>query len=521
MQGEFRGDFTRDSSNLTKHFRHVLLQGGRVQLDADWNEQVEILLDYVQCLGQDLISFHGGRGDGFKIFAAKDTDELKKAISLDTTAAQLSRSKEVDEFDIQADDFVIFPGRYYVEGIPCKHDDLLDAEGIPWTYNHQPYRRILDPEKSLSKLYDPDVPLLVYLDVWERHISYVEDYNPAIPGIREVGLGGPDTATRSQVVWQVKVIPAPGLEVMRNAGLRPIFEAKPLPDNSDNLVKLYAQIKNLARDSFRAYLQASSVELKPGNGRLKARAASVDKSTDLCRISPKSRFRGPENRLYRVEILRVVEHQPIFAWSRDNSAVIFPILNVNSGDDTITLHLEHLGRDSRYSISAGDWVELVHDVRVLDDQPRQLLKVDSTDTYERTVTLTQSASTATIDLGDIDQQQHPYLRRWDSPGELLVEQPIANNGWISLEDGIEIKFEDIPTDDKKSQPYRVDDYWLIPARTATGDVEWPKEAGSLQPKALLPKGITHYYAPLAIVSVSNGEVNVQGDCRRRFLKLWN
>ncbi len=41
---------------------------------------------------------------------------------------------------------------------------------------------------------------LVYLDVWERHITALED-----DYIREKALGGPDTATRTQVVWQVKI----------------------------------------------------------------------------------------------------------------------------------------------------------------------------------------------------------------------------------------------------------------------------------------------------------------------------
>src|SRR6516164_9657343 len=46
---------------------------------------------------------------------------------------------------------------------------------------------------------------LVYLDVWERHLSYLEDEGDL--NMREVALGGPDTATRTKVVWQVKVIP--------------------------------------------------------------------------------------------------------------------------------------------------------------------------------------------------------------------------------------------------------------------------------------------------------------------------
>ena len=39
----------------------------------------------------------------------------------------------------------------------------------------------------------------IYLDVWERLITCLED-----DSIREVALNGPDTAARTQVVWQVR-----------------------------------------------------------------------------------------------------------------------------------------------------------------------------------------------------------------------------------------------------------------------------------------------------------------------------
>ena len=37
-----RGDFTRDSFDRRHHYTRVLMQQGRVQLDADWNEQSAI-----------------------------------------------------------------------------------------------------------------------------------------------------------------------------------------------------------------------------------------------------------------------------------------------------------------------------------------------------------------------------------------------------------------------------------------------------------------------------------------------
>ena len=55
-----RGDFSRDTFNPGKHYAGVLMQQGRVQLDADWNEQIAILLRSLETLTKDLIGPYGG-----------------------------------------------------------------------------------------------------------------------------------------------------------------------------------------------------------------------------------------------------------------------------------------------------------------------------------------------------------------------------------------------------------------------------------------------------------------------------
>ncbi len=45
-----KGDFSRLTFDPRKNFSSVLMQQGRVQLDADWNEQGAILLHYVRTL---------------------------------------------------------------------------------------------------------------------------------------------------------------------------------------------------------------------------------------------------------------------------------------------------------------------------------------------------------------------------------------------------------------------------------------------------------------------------------------
>ena len=62
MQGELRHDGSRFTSiyNRRKNYLRILMQQGRVQLDADWNEQVDTLLYHLQTLTSDLVGPHGG-----------------------------------------------------------------------------------------------------------------------------------------------------------------------------------------------------------------------------------------------------------------------------------------------------------------------------------------------------------------------------------------------------------------------------------------------------------------------------
>src|SRR4051812_21238116 len=58
-----KADLSRVTFNPHQHFSRVLMQQGRVQLDADWNEQTSILLHHLRNLAADLIGPHGGPGD--------------------------------------------------------------------------------------------------------------------------------------------------------------------------------------------------------------------------------------------------------------------------------------------------------------------------------------------------------------------------------------------------------------------------------------------------------------------------
>jgi hypothetical protein len=72
------------------------------------------------------------------------------------------------------------------------------------------------------------------------------------------------------------------------------------------------------------------------------------------------------------------------------------------------------------------------------------------------------------------------LRRWDRPAGVLAlggegqatdgSMLIQEDPWIELEAGVQVYFEHVAL---FRRTYRRGDDWLIPARTATGDVLWP------------------------------------------------
>ena len=474
MQGEFRGDFTRDTYDKSKHFLRVLMQQGRVQLDADFNEQTSILLNRLQTLAKDVFGLQGGPEEncGFEFIGTEE--QINNINNLKEEEKQ--KLKQM----LQSQGYLISKGNYYVNGILCENDEFI-------SYSQQPdfIPEPIDP----CKVQLNGTTYLAYLDVWERHISPIEDHDDLKINIREVALGGADTATRSKLVWQVKL--------------------KQLKDNQDIETLVKQVTKN--HDYFRSVLGQEL--LKSGEGKIIARVTKPSSGiNDPCIIPFNSKFRGTENHLYRAEIFTDPpddnKNKLSFVWSRENSSIVFPIVTstvINSS--AIALNLEYLGKDKDSSLSAGDWVEIIDDDYILQNSDRQLLKVEQVDRIENQVILSGDGKNKIL-----LKEKHPLLRRWDS-GEVKVNLSDVNNKWFPLEDGIEIQFQG----DIQNSFYQVGDYWLIPVRTATGNVEWPKRKngeGKLEPQPQLPHGTNHYYAPLAIILGNPNKVIIH-DCRTK------
>ena len=69
-----KGDFSRQTFDPTKHYNGVLMQQGRVQLDADWNEQQAIHRYRTETATYDIIGYSGApaQNPGFEITLGQD-----------------------------------------------------------------------------------------------------------------------------------------------------------------------------------------------------------------------------------------------------------------------------------------------------------------------------------------------------------------------------------------------------------------------------------------------------------------
>jgi hypothetical protein len=490
-----KGDFSRPTR--TPNATRVLMQQGRVQLDADWNESVSLGIERLRAVAADLIGPHGGpkQALGYGVLARDSEPARLEAAGAAGLAAQL-----------QPGDFIVARGRYYVGGWGCQTGTVL--------YGAQPdlpgTKRLssLDPQTLWTALFEvwggsPDrLPpvgdgLLVYLDTWERHVCAAED-----PSLLDVALGGLDTATRAVLMAQVRVVPGPA------GGARPPRGgARAAATEEQALAHLHALFPE---------------ERRP---QLKARAKMPSDDAGPCLSDPDARYRGPENQLYRVEIHHGGEAgQATFKWSRDNGSLVFPVTELAATRAT----LSNLGRDERQTLAVGQWVELLDAVRAKRGAPGVMLRVTKVDGDACAV---EFEAPEGVDVPDPDDLERPILRRWDHAlrpvaeggatlreGALVVAEAEGQVGWVKLEDGVEVQFQKAGPN-AEAYRYRSGDYWLIPARTATGDVEWPRDAqGDPLPQGRL--GVSHRYAPLALVTLdSGGHVVVQKDYRREFAGL--
>ena len=451
------GDYSRISFDPWQDDLGVLLQQGRPLSDAEWNALVAQLRRRL----------HAG--------------------TLDTIGAAVVPLQTPEGFEpsLLAGALRIGRGRIYVDGLLAENhgagpnaweprlEELIGTQ--PVDYAAQPYY----PNPPAL----PDGgPHLIYLDVWQREITYLTR-----PELIEKAVGV-DSTTRLQTVWQVKLL--------NNVGTANAACPTPL-------------------DKHPGWLPANA----PSAGRLSTATAVVPGEPDPCLIPPGAGYKGLENQLYRIEI----HHggtlgAATFKWPRDNASVETRVTHIPALDQ---LTVESIGKDTVLRFSDGDWVEISDDWQELHNLPGELRRIKiggGVDDATRTILL-EDPLTAGLFPTDAQHRtqpgRHTRIKRWDQRGKVLDHNgnvlqdldPAASNGEITvpagagtgvlLEHGIVARF----TLDPAGGEFRSGDHWLFAARSTDATIEELDKAP--------PRGIHHHYAKLGYVTFPN----TVDDCR--------
>ncbi len=491
-----QADISRRTFDPADAYRAVLLQQGRVLLDADFNEQAEITAHHDEVRTRDLVGPTGGpapdpAATGVAALGPFALVGADGAAPTDPTAPAAWAELRVT------------PGRYYVDGVLCESPEPDEPGGAPdargWLVVDQPYLAAV-AAGGLPGLPEPEGAAdgdryALYLDVWDRHVTADED-----PSLLEPALGGPDTATRAQTVWQVRVLGLDGAGGGGGEGGAPTL----CPD-------LHAT----------GFLAAES-------RRMAAFLEPAGTDDDPCELTGTGGYERLENQLYRVQIHRGTPPPAkgtgapeTFLWSHDNGSVVAGLLAVDVVDAaarTGTLTLDRLGRDEELSFAADQVVEVTSTDLQQHGVPGFLARTGTPElvtgaggassTLSLPVTWLEDVAAGYAELG-----RAPIVRRWEG-GPL----PVTAAG-TALEAGIGVRF---PAGGRT----RTGDHWLVPARTVrlaygltqvSGTIEWPP--GGRGPDEQPPVGPHHRVAPLGIVRRTGDGWVLDSDCRLLFPAL--
>lgn len=502
-----KGDFSRIRFEANKHYTDVLDQQGRVAYDADHNEQRYIDGHRRTVQTTDVIGEYGAplRDAGFDI-------------------------------SIVGGQLQIGPGRYYVHGLLCENAEALD-------YDEQPFllegtgtgelRRLL-----LELRRDPALCVRVYLEVWQRMVTALDD-----SCLGEPALGQADTTVRLQTVWRVVagVFKPQTLHEKTPGSANELSSAidEVLAKSMQDKISIMRRDQELARllthapvaaEPAAAEAQATGCsceamyrELPPAHSGLLSAQVAENSGDCGCQPIPDAGYTGQENQLYRVEIQRAgTLASATFKWSRENASVVVAVVAVSGAKVTVG----SLGMDANLGFQVGQWVEISDDTYLFGEHPNRpglLYQIQSIERPSLILTMTTTVQ-------PVDPSRHARMRRWDQAGPSADADGVPLSAdWTTLENGIQVRF--------RNGRYFSGDAWTIPARSATGQIDWPPCGGDGNP--FQPPHYAHVYrAPLACIHLRRktaakeearfvgaeaatgfGELFTVDDCRRLFPTL--
>lgn len=436
-------DRTRLSYDARQQYRAVVEQQGRAMVEADWNEAFQITGEEQRKEALDFVGPAGTPDNGYEI-------GFPPAGGLN--------------FDLN-----IRPGTMYVGGLRVELPPRPAGELI--LYSNQPdwFTPIMptDPNREL-----------IFLALLEQEISAVED-----DALKDVALGGVDTAQRLRIVQRVQRMPTD------------------------------AATCDAAMVQAQTEWAALGLEFDPATLRLtpvaRLQAGFVDDGTppDLCEPTAQGGYLEADNQLIRVQISAAGE----FTWGYDNAAFLYRI--TVDPDDATLVHLGAPPVDEFHAPRLAQVVEILRPDFALSNgqlvaEPRgtfmPLAAAYNPDGQSLTL---PSPVSMDFTLPDGSTQTYPYLflRVWE---ETVAITPGTAQALGST--GVQVTLT------APGNRFTLGAAWAFAVRPSTPvEIYPPRYAGAPQP----PEGPRAWVCPLAVIGWAGTTGQVLEDCREHFDNL--
>jgi hypothetical protein len=453
-------DRARVSFDRKQQYRTVVMQQGRVTLESDWNEAQQITQEEMRSEARDFVGPAGTPDNGYQVLPSTEP----------TTPAF---------------DFSVEGGTMYVGGMRVHHAGSID-------YGNQSDWRDYGPQDPdwvdfTTLAAAPPADEFVYLSLREQEISAVEDGD-----LKDVALGGPDTAQRTCLLQRIVRVACNGTDC--GSGLA--------------AAKAKWQSEGLYFDSKTMRLNAWST--------LRVGFSGQVQTQNPCQPQAQGGYVGPDNQLIRVQIsgLDPTTQDPMILWGFDDASFLYQI-QVDAGNPQ-QLDFQTIPVDAQHQPVGGQAVEVLRTAAELSNGAN----VAATTGFAFTLTQNYDPDSQSIQLPSgvslpadyLNSSQSPppppqlYLRVWQNeitctPGQAY---PLGNTG-------LTVTLQSI-----NHQPFHAGDYWLFAVRTATPQIVYPQRyQNGFQP----PDGPRLWACPLGVIAWSGEIATLASDCRNQFCNL--
>lgn len=441
------GDRARITHYAPRHYREVVSMQGRVMLEADWNEGQRIFTEQQRLQALDVVGPWGTPDDGYRISAPPAN-------------------------------FIIGPGTMYTGGLRTTLEAAISyGEQPDWLDTAQPQPWSDGLWRPPGELERGSWHLLLLLR--EQELVATED-----PALREVALGGPDTAARTRLLQRIVAMAT---------------DHRDCDGAADSTSKLWAA-QGLEYDSDSATLRSRA--------RLRVTMVSNPPAPSPCDPPAASGYLGADNQMLRVQVVAFdgATGKGKLLWAYHNGSTLYRCRVL----DASTIELQSRPVSSEYQPRVGGVVQVLMSAAELGEGAYAAALTGHWATLSAaydadTRRITLPAALPGVLTGGL---KHPlFLRLWEQELDFSIDVPVALTGT-----GLQVTLSRTA-----AGALPLGDYWSFGVRPATPNAVYP-ERYLVTPQP--PEGPRQWASPLAVLAATAGAgVQLTDDCRRPFDNL--